>query len=1489
MPTKLSTFNFISNPPGIAAPLSDNNPATYADTDGGFNTRFNPTAPITVTHARLYARENPYGYWNFYKSDTQGNFTPAYNAYIEIKNLWVQVAPNLYCLTMPFDTPMTVGVYDEIGGENVANNYLIGSVGAYDNNTPPNTVPFRAYEVQLWNGVPPSPTVGMDTDSDTVKPTPSSASVGASGLQLSVVWSENVTGNTGLTLSGALHGAVTLSDVSTVGNTTTATLSRTLFSDETAIKLNYAPGNFADTASSPNGAEAFSNFTVTNGSTKTRVVISSYNPNPVDQLAELVVTGSGFNNLVAGNGHEQGLVMVGNNVVTFVDCDYVVDSDTQITVTTPTSSTHAGPNLRIRAIADIDGAGETQTADGPNTLTVSCPAGSHWDADLQSCEPNLAYDIPLPRVKNVWGGTGVESTSVKATAPSDVPVGITLRLEIKEESDAEWIDGSEPVSANGVAELVGERTRKEMYQARWVAITTDGEYAGDVVTFGLNGPTEAGEGLLQDATVINTLPIEYSNPIRFFSYEFDYIASQSTVVVPTQIDGDTPITSGYNPTLDIDGTGYQFCGGWFNEFPQPPLVAGETRYLAIGGLHRWNWGNSEYGSVYGPPTNIVLPALLSVPTPEIQTQINSTTATVAAVDFDESWTGLKFRYATTTDTQNIVTLDMVDGQPLVIANLDTTEYRGRFVAESEDSAGTSQYAYFMPSTSGPVPSAPSEMRVGPRNAAGTAVTVRMPELPTGATSLKIKGKLHGGGAYVDTNVSGVLGGADATITGLTVPEDYDFVAVAVNENGDSLNGPPLWVTTLAGGGGGDDDITAPSTPAAPVVTKNCAGSTLVIANPAWDVDADHPTASIFIERSADNGVTWSALHTFNAAGGTHSDATALPFVEYRYRATGINTAGASAASAVTTITLQSAATLAWLTPAETTLSGKQTLRVQVTDPNETSDSCGNVTGSGPCAESDLDFVLTLGGVPMGVVPVLESGTPRNGVYAVPWDTRDFADGLRDLRITVVGADCCRAKLDRSLTLNNSLEFAVTYEVIAITAALPEGKQYILAECAFQKEPLHANPLRHKWVRFAISTTAPTVDFKSLAITPADKAAAFAAMTPFSVELKHAGVTPEQEQYATPELVPLAPPGQAVYWVMQNTPVTNIAAYLTGDDKVRSIEAAVDGDVSGIVGVFSTGVGSAHFRLFDGTAFTEEYDLSTHGAIDAVAAALVGNKIIVARASEIFAIDRDAGQIDLPLTPRGETRPAIGVWNYAGKPLAIVAGSGKTRAYDLTFGAPLLLWELPVVATFARLHNGTLFVAANGAYYGSVSPVTLPVLSHTFTANVTAAMRGEDFLLVGLSNRQVWRKVDGGAWVQVSTVLGAGFCNAVDAGEWTPTGTPTEMVRAVAGGDSPALAEELPGGGWSDARIIEPPAAMPETVTQITALHRYERVITPASGVEGEEGFVPAVTEITLLIGTAPDGVLLSLSRTDGTGALKASAVSSLSLECPYATIPAVAA
>jgi hypothetical protein len=95
------------------------------------------------------------------------------------------------------------------------------------------------------DGVP----VFLDGAADVTAPTVLSATISSSGLNITIAFSEPVTGTAGFTLAMS-GGAVTLTHASSAFSEATYSLSRTVYQGETGT-LSYAPGNVQDLAGNP--------------------------------------------------------------------------------------------------------------------------------------------------------------------------------------------------------------------------------------------------------------------------------------------------------------------------------------------------------------------------------------------------------------------------------------------------------------------------------------------------------------------------------------------------------------------------------------------------------------------------------------------------------------------------------------------------------------------------------------------------------------------------------------------------------------------------------------------------------------------------------------------------------------------------------------------------------------------------------------------------------------------------------------------------------------------------------------------------------------------------------------------------------------------------------------------------------------------------------------------------------------------------------------
>jgi hypothetical protein len=666
----------------------------------------------------------------------------------------------------------------------------------------------------------------------------------------------------------------------------------------------------------------------------------------------------------------------------------------------------------------------------------------------------------------------------------------------------------------------------------------------------------------------------------------------------------------------------------------------------------------------------------------------------------------------------------------------------------------------------------------------------------------------------------------------------------------------------------------PAVPDAPTLEKSCAEPKITVTSPAFSEVEDAETERIEIQRS-DDGENWQAVHAFTAPG-EWDDETVLAALEYSYRARACNDAGCSAWSTPASISLISETLeLAWLEPAENeVLSNKVTLGFSLDDSGETPNECGDPVVSGECDDAVPEISLFLDGIALPA-PQLQSGTPRHGEYSLSLDTRDYASGTRVLKILARGTDCCYQKAERAVSLQNTLRRGTLYLQTDYPFAPPAGREYSQAEISFQNETLNSNPSRRYWTRHGLTTGAPFNFFDS-ETSDEDKAEAFDELQHITLQRGQVGSTPDRTQhFATPLL---SPAGDEIHWVQQWIPEQSLSFHTTGCERVEKLRDGGEGKTL----VFAHNADGSGAKVFEYEL--GELDLLVNfaalNAANATDAARLNDKIFAVAGDEIFAFDLDSGQATLNLAPRGETRSPRFVENVGGVIIAVFVDEAlsekRTRAYDMTFAAPKLLWSLDEAATRVFPAEGGLIVACGEEYFATDSMANAPTLAHTFAAAITALSEHR----VGLQSGAIWRK-DGEEWIE-EVAGGSTPINALAA--WEGAG---ETMLGVAGGESPQLIEELSNGQWIDGRTIEPAAGMSETIGSITALSRYEKIVTPAVGTPGQPGYTPAETEIALLIGTAPDGVLAALELSDWSeerGALKASRVSHLNIDAYSAPI-----
>ena len=717
---------------------------------------------------------------------------------------------------------------------------------------------------------------------------------------------------------------------------------------------------------------------------------------------------------------------------------------------------------------------------------------------------------------------------------------------------------------------------------------------------------------------------------------------------------------------------------------------------------------------------------------------------------------------------------------------------------------------------------------------GTSLVVIPPPLSGGATSQTLLRRLAGTATW-GIRVSGVT--TTAPITDITtVSTSYEYAWLAVNAYGDT-QGDVAGVLTNPD----DAAMSAPTTPAAPTVTKSCATQTISVQAPAWPSG----TTSMEVQRE-DAGVASATVNTWSAAGGSYTDATVVRFISYRYRVRALNSVGASAWGAWSgAIELRSTTTLAWDAPAaSSSLSNEVTLAF---------------TPSAPITEAAIE----INGLP--VVAILDGAQ-----YVATIDSRDYANGAVTLRALGKGADTCWAEATRAVTFDNTLAGSVTYQLIRVDNQRV-GQAINRLDVGLKTFALPASARRRYWLQTRLISSGMDglpADMTSL------NASALAALwdkgQPITLEKGHESTATGARIAATWHYrsgVLLEKTGQSAWLMIRKTAAEVLSWWESGYDRLGSIKRDSDGDYWMLARTDDdSGAGLWRFQAdASGDHWGEEIAL-TASAPDARDFCHLGDKVYLLRnttatAATVRVLDRDSGEAILDIAIPGEARKATFIEAIGSKPILLCVdgalGSNRTRAYDLSFAAPKVLWGLNEAVTTVAVLNGKLLLGTATGLYGSDGGTSAPALIGALPASVSAI--GMEALengrgLVGLTNNTVY-----------SFALGAGLDalplatladDVVALATWHGA---LDLARGVAAAQS-TLSEQGNGGVWVNGATLDVPAGVTGTVAAITALRRFERTAKAAVGTPGGPGFVPALLDERLLIATRDSGLLAVLER-----------------------------
>ena len=667
-----------------------------------------------------------------------------------------------------------------------------------------------------------------------------------------------------------------------------------------------------------------------------------------------------------------------------------------------------------------------------------------------------------------------------------------------------------------------------------------------------------------------------------------------------------------------------------------------------------------------------------------------------------------------------------------------------------------------------------------------------------------------------------------------------------------------------GGGGGPttpvDPNAVPSVPLAPTVAKDCEGDKIIVTAPAKPPGA----TSLEIARD-DASETVIATATFDDENAGNAPR--------KYRARALNKNGASDwgpwsdGVALVSDALQ----IEWIAPGEgASIARAVWLRFALVDSGESVDACGNASlPAGACASLDADdaqIELYLGDYRLSIEVVRVSGSPRNGNYAAFFEPRDYLNAPRDLRVRARGSDCCFAHLARPVTVANSLYGSVFYRDVARFAA-PGGMLVPRASVGVEAWPVDENRRFNYWVQHAVRSG-----------TDLDGPYRHEDWDRHQPILLQRGETHEaggqriaRAQYDAAVTFNL-PHQNEVRLRQKWTAQWVLAAFVTGTARVAKLRQVEPGRH------LVWGTDPARAFIYDGQ-LTPIFEGAEHAAADALDAALLGDKLFVVRPGELFAYDTDAGQEAMNYSVRGETRAPRWVEVIGGRAVALYVDAAQnpaTRCYDLSFGAPQLLWELEAAATFCApvasapsegggpgggpgggMGSGQsrgLVIGCGAQLWASTDGAAAPALARTFGAAVTAV--SSEF--IGLANGEVWSRA-GTDYARALTLDGA----VGGVASWNG-GTRGEIsgerpARGVAGGPGPWLSAQRQNRSWFDEIELALPLELAgQAVDGVSALELFALELPSLASPDDPQA--SRQRDERLLIGTREGGVLFVYER-----------------------------
>ncbi|BCM88694.1 hypothetical protein IAD21_00536 [Abditibacteriota bacterium] len=577
--------------------------------------------------------------------------------------------------------------------------------------------------------------------------------------------------------------------------------------------------------------------------------------------------------------------------------------------------------------------------------------------------------------------------------------------------------------------------------------------------------------------------------------------------------------------------------------------------------------------------------------------------------------------------------------------------------------------------------------------------------------------------------------------------------------------------------------------------------------------------------------------------------------------------------------------------ASATLKNFALVRVQVGDPNEQTDPCHHNYPRACNHETDgPDLQLFVNEYHVVTTWKRISGTPLNGVWETHLDTRDISNGAHTLKVSARGVGCCRVYNTRAVTFANTLQGNIFYR--DTIAQVAEGFVISNAMIGVEVRALEENTSRRYWMQWGVRS-GTTLDG---AYSHDDWPKHQPVIPILGAQWSAQGLRFERRNYSA-HVTFRIPLSRDVRFRRKWTPQFYLSAFDLECEtvaKIREIESGrhyvftttparvwmYDGNTVKIYGDFSVAPTVDEGELGDdedeGDFEDEALDRAGSNiyaptAIDCavLGGETTGDKVYVvvppstenAGKGEVFAFDPDAKQVALEYGIRKENRIPRFVEVVGGRVVCLYihdssvtlpVASKHTRAYDLTFATPTLLWGLSDPATFASVDGDTLLVACSNKLYAGDGKTT-PALVRVFGSAVTAATK----TLVGLANGQVWKKTTDG-WSLVLTrdeaIGGTASWSAGTMGE-----AQTEEARGVVAGNGHWLVGERGNGTWYDERdLLVPVDLAPKTVVSVAALDVFSvDVAAPSSS---DDAVAAPQKDERLLVGTGQSGLFFVYQR-----------------------------